>query len=181
MALQFQYIMRSSRVVRASGCQCLSRHCPGFDPSIHRHSGICGAAVEAVLNNVHEKKKSNIPCPDLRRMVSISSFFSASCSFGLFCSIADPGCLSRIRIFSIPDSNCFRPGSRICIKELKYFNPKNCCSALGNMIRSSRILIFTHPGSRGQKKHRIPDPQHCFSVLFNYGTYLLLFFCFSPC
>jgi hypothetical protein len=34
-------------------------------------------------------------------------------------SVADPECLSRIRLFSIPD-----PGSRILIKELKYFNPQ---------------------------------------------------------
>jgi hypothetical protein len=27
-------IMRFSRVVRASDCQCRSRNCPGFDPSI---------------------------------------------------------------------------------------------------------------------------------------------------
>ncbi len=39
-------------------------------------------------------------------------------------SVADPGCLSRIRIFSIPDPNCLHPGSRIRIKELKYFNPQ---------------------------------------------------------
>ncbi len=32
--------MRSSRVVRASDSQCRSRNCPGFDPSILRHSGI---------------------------------------------------------------------------------------------------------------------------------------------
>ncbi len=32
--------MRSSRVVRASSCQCQSRSSPGFDPIIHRHSGI---------------------------------------------------------------------------------------------------------------------------------------------
>ncbi len=31
---------------------------------------------------------------------------------------------SRIRLFSIPDPNCLRPGSRILIKEFKYFNPK---------------------------------------------------------
>jgi hypothetical protein len=31
---------------------------------------------------------------------------------------------SRIRLFSIPDPNCLHPGSRILIKELKYFNPK---------------------------------------------------------
>jgi hypothetical protein len=30
-------------------------------------------------------------------------------------SVADPGCLSRIRIFSIPDPNFFHPGSQIRI------------------------------------------------------------------
>jgi hypothetical protein len=62
-------------------------------------------------------------------------------------SVADPGCLSRI-----PDRNFFHPGSRIQgqkdsqirihIKEYKYFNPKTCFQALGNMIRD------VHPGSR---------------------------------
>ncbi len=37
----------------------------------------------------------------------------------IYCSVVDPGCLSRIRLFSIPD-----PRSRILIKEFKYFNPK---------------------------------------------------------
>jgi hypothetical protein len=49
--------MRSSQVVRASDCQCQSRNSPGFDPSILRHSEICGAADEAVLNTVHREKK----------------------------------------------------------------------------------------------------------------------------
>ncbi len=48
--------MRSSQVVRASDSQCRSRNCPGFDPSILRHSGIWGAKDEAVLNIVHKKK-----------------------------------------------------------------------------------------------------------------------------
>jgi hypothetical protein len=65
-------------------------------------------------------------------------------------SVADPGCLSWIWIFFFP--------SRIRIKEFKYFNPKNCFSALGNMIRivhsGSGSWIFTHPGSRGQKGPR---------------------------
>jgi hypothetical protein len=41
-------------------------------------------------------------------------------------SVADPGCLSRITDpkFSIPDQNFSVPGSRIRIKEFKYFNPK---------------------------------------------------------
>ncbi len=51
--------MRSSRVVRASDCQCQSRNNPGFDPSIFRHSGIWEAANEAVLNIIHKKKIFN--------------------------------------------------------------------------------------------------------------------------
>ncbi len=49
--------MRSSLVVRASDCQCTRCNGPGFDPSIRRHSGIWGAADEAVLNTVRKKKK----------------------------------------------------------------------------------------------------------------------------
>jgi hypothetical protein len=29
----------------------------------------------------------------------------------VFCSVADPGCLSQIQLFSIPDPNFFHPGS----------------------------------------------------------------------
>jgi hypothetical protein len=39
--------------------QCRNRNCPGFDPSTLRHSGIWGAADEAVLNIVHKNKKLN--------------------------------------------------------------------------------------------------------------------------
>jgi hypothetical protein len=49
--------MRSSLVVRASDCQCTSCNGPGFDPSIRRHSGIRGAADEAVLNIVLNKRE----------------------------------------------------------------------------------------------------------------------------
>ncbi len=40
----------------------------------------------------------------------------------LFRNVADPGCLSRIRIYPswIPDPNFFYPGSRIRIKEFKF-------------------------------------------------------------
>ncbi len=47
--------MRSSRVVRSSDSQCRRSNCPGFDPSILRHSEIWGAADETVLNIVHIK------------------------------------------------------------------------------------------------------------------------------
>ncbi len=40
-------LIRSSRVIRASDCQCRSLNSPGFDPSILRHIGIWGAADEA--------------------------------------------------------------------------------------------------------------------------------------
>jgi hypothetical protein len=51
-------LMRSSHVVTASGWQCNK---PGFDPSNFRHKGICEAADEAVLNNVHKmKEKTNL-------------------------------------------------------------------------------------------------------------------------
>jgi hypothetical protein len=36
--------------------------------------------------------------------------------------------VSRIRVFSIPDPNFFHSGSRICIKEFKYFN--QCCGSM---------------------------------------------------
>ncbi len=48
---------RSSWVIRASGFQSPIRNSPGFYPSILRHSGIWGAADEAVLNSVSTKKK----------------------------------------------------------------------------------------------------------------------------
>ncbi len=53
--------VRSSKVVRASDWQCRSRNIPGFDTSILRHSGISGAADEAVLNKVHIKQITKIP------------------------------------------------------------------------------------------------------------------------
>ncbi len=41
-----------------SQCRSRTRNCPWFDPSILRHSGIWGAADDAVLNIVHKKEKS---------------------------------------------------------------------------------------------------------------------------
>ncbi len=83
-------------------------------------------------------------------------------------SVLDPW--SQILIFSIPGS-----GSRMHIKEFKYFNQKNGFSALRNMIQvfhpgsGSRIWILTFylsqipildPRSQiqGSKRQWIPDP-----------------------
>jgi hypothetical protein len=65
--------MRSSLVVRASDCQCTSCNGPGFDPSIRRHSGIWGAADEAVLNIVRKKKK-NLPKNISKKRIPFSLF-----------------------------------------------------------------------------------------------------------
>ncbi len=54
-------------MVRASDCQCTSCNGPGFDPSIRRHSGILGAADEAVLNIVLNKKRKKSPQKILKK------------------------------------------------------------------------------------------------------------------
>ncbi len=53
--------------------------------------------------------------------------------------------------FFHPESEFFRPGSRICIKEFKYFNPKNGFKAHRVVHPGSGSRFFTHSGSRGQK------------------------------
>ncbi len=56
--------MRSSQVVRASNCKCQSRKSFEFNLSILRHSGILGAADEAVLN---ETQNMFYLCADMER------------------------------------------------------------------------------------------------------------------
>jgi hypothetical protein len=46
-----------NRVVRASDSQCATYNYLGFDPSILRHSGIWGAADEAVLQKLQKNPK----------------------------------------------------------------------------------------------------------------------------
>ncbi len=77
--------MRSSRVMRVSGCQCQCRNSPGVDPSILRHSRIWGAADKAMLNNVHKKKKSKK-----------SSFILLISSPFFFFQIFSPFCLCSL-------------------------------------------------------------------------------------
>ncbi len=67
-------------------------------------------------------------------------------------SVADPGCLSPIRIFSNPDTNLSNsdPGSAS-----KYFNRKYCFPGSRKYEPGCpsriRILICAHPGSRDQR------------------------------
>jgi hypothetical protein len=66
----------------------------------------------------------------------------------------------------IPDPNCLHPGSRILIKEFKYFNPKKSQKWFLIMIRVVHpgsgcwLSPIPDPGSRGQKgtQSRIPNP-----------------------
>jgi hypothetical protein len=75
-------------------------------------------------------------------------FSSLFCFFNHIFSVADPGCLSLIRLFSIPDPESELYPSRIRIKEFKYFNP-----VLRIRIRDPGSGAFLTPGSG------IRDPQ----------------------
>ncbi len=60
--LVFRYKLTVMTCLAPSDCQCRRRNSPGFDSSILRHSGIWGAADEAVLNTVHRKNPKNFLC-----------------------------------------------------------------------------------------------------------------------
>ncbi len=87
---------------------------------------------------------------------------------------SDPGCLSRIRIFSIPDSGSKFFPSRIRIfpfrmpdphQRISVFYPKNCFLSPGNMIR------VVHPGS-GSRGRKAKNPGS--GSYLNTGQYLSL-------
>jgi hypothetical protein len=82
---------------------------------------------------------------------------------GMF--IPDPG--SDFFPSRIPDPNCLHPGSRILIKEFKYFNPKKAKKWFLSSKKyvpgcSSRIpdpdADFLPSRIQGSKSHPIPDP-----------------------
>jgi hypothetical protein len=89
------------------------------------------------------------------------------CGSGCLLFIPDPDFFRpeyRIRIFFIPVRIFFHLGSRIRIKKVKYFNPKNCFLSSrtynpGCLFRI-RILIFYPSRIQGSKRHQIlnPDP-----------------------
>ncbi len=57
------------RVVRASDSQCRSRNCPGFDPSILRHSG--GRQMKQCWISYIKKKKSPLACAEPGEVVGL--------------------------------------------------------------------------------------------------------------
>ncbi len=70
-----------------------------------------------------------------------------------YISVADPGGLSRIRLFPsrIPDPNFFHPGARILIKEFKYFNPTKWFLNFRKYDPDPDFLPIPDPRCRGQK------------------------------
>jgi hypothetical protein len=91
------------------------------------------------------------------------------------CSVADPGCLSLIRIFPfrIPDpgSKRFRisdpdPHHRIQVFLTQKTGSKLSKKMIWNIHPGSRIRIFSPSRILGSKKHRIQDQQHCRKVIF---------------
>ncbi len=121
------------------------------------------------VRNKQKTRKKRILCGNSRKQeenIDLVEIKILVRNIRIATSVADPGCLSRIRMFSIPDPNFFHPGSRICIKKFKYFNPKNwfLSSQKYDPGCSPRIrILFFYPSQisdPGVKKHRIPDPQH---------------------
>ncbi len=116
----FPFFKNEDNVPVGSGS--ISQRCGYGDPDPHQN----------VMDPQHWDQGGQCENSRMYRMVP-SSFphQQALKSFLRYTSVADPGCLSRIpdptffhpgsriRTVSIPD-----PGSRILIKEFKYFNPK---------------------------------------------------------
>jgi hypothetical protein len=74
---------------------------------------------ERIMRQVEERLEQRVQDPATTRSEGNQPLFRlANC-------VADPECLSRIRIFSIPNTNFF--SSRIRIKEFKYLNSKIWC------------------------------------------------------
>ncbi len=92
-------------------------------------------------------------------------------------SVADPGCLSLIQLFPIPDPNCLHPGS--ASKNLSILTPKKpkkwfissrkhypgCSSRIPDP--DADFLPIPDPGSRGQKGigSGITDPDPMLSTI----------------
>ncbi len=74
--------MRSSQVVRASGCQYQIRNCPRFGPSILQHSESEGRQMKQCW--ITHIKRKNRKIPPLKNSVPVSFRFDFFTSFWLF-------------------------------------------------------------------------------------------------
>ncbi len=91
-------------MVRASDCQCRSLNSPGFDSSNLRHSGISGAADEAVLNiNTEKKNLKNPSVKYLMFMKLLSKRYSFRVWVRILCFLWQIF-YTEINVFSVGDS-----------------------------------------------------------------------------
>ncbi len=127
--------MRSSRVVRASDCPCRSRISPRFDPSILRHSGIWGAADEAMCRR---KKIRKIPLfnwpvngmknefyADSKTVENVAKRFTQkTLSTGklIICSFSNFIVIRFVGLWIFWGKHCYSPCTRIQIS-IKFWNP----------------------------------------------------------
>ncbi len=84
-----------------------------------------------------------------------------------FFSVSDPGCLSRffhpvfrIRIFSIPDTGSTSKNLSILTQNIPS-KLSEIWSGLFIPDPDPDSVSIPDPGSRGSKRHRIPDPRSC--------------------
>jgi hypothetical protein len=124
--------MRSSQVVRAYGCQCQSRNSLGLDPRILRHSGIWGAADEAVLNKHIKRNTKKFPWKKACSM-PMGGGGAASCPGGATCSGGGGGGTKKTSGSSKPQGRACWGGSML--RGLT-------CSGSSKLQKSSRQLLL---------------------------------------
>jgi hypothetical protein len=120
-----------------------SRNSPGFDPSILRHSGIWGAADEAVLIKVHQKTQKS-PCYNF--------------TFFIFQGIKKhplPSCFCQgLRLKSFIFGKFFAPGSKNVHFGMNCKSTtKMCCELNRSWFKTENFLI-------GQKSQYIKHIGH---------------------
>ncbi len=82
------------------------------------------------------------------------SFFWIHTFYTVYRSVPDPGCLSRIRLFSIPDPTFPIPDPRSASKNLSILTPNKWFPSSRKYARI-RILTFYPSRIQGSKRHRI--------------------------
>ncbi len=128
--------------------------------------------MQNVDPHIFWKPVSEFTVSDLQVLHKCYVFSFASRKYGTWESVwgsgmfvPDPG--SDFFPSRIPDPNCLHPGSRILIKEFKYFNPQKSKKRFLSSKKydqgcSSRILDpdadFLPSRIQGSKRHPIPDP-----------------------
>ncbi len=181
--------MRSSWlswVIRASGP---IRNSPGFYPSILRHSGIWGAADEAVLNSVSKNKKMYRKYLYSVSVIQILYFiFSFLCFFFrvhhlLYTLRRDEIRYEQVLLF-MQNSSEFTTAAFIAVVWYRY-SPPPCVARKGYLVpakqrgerqreRRGNDIAVTTVGRDGKDPDRIQTTKNLdiFSFIFSFSLYL---------